>query len=135
MPFQVPQFIEHDPKILGPFTLKQSVYIGSALGICFFLYLSLGQTNFFLFVLVSGLVFGIAIALAFIKIEGLGVPLVIKNFINFTLNTKLYKWERKETPVFLPTKKSNKVEIKEEKTKLKIKKGGRIDQLNKKIYY
>ncbi len=135
MPFQVPQFIDHDPKILGPFTLKQSLYIGIALGISFFLYFSLAQTNFFLYVLVCGLVFGAAIALAFIKIEGLAIPLVIKNFINFNLNTKMYRWERKETPVFLPTKKSNKIEVKEEKTKLKIKKGGRIDQLNKKIYY
>ncbi|GMX58881.1 MAG: hypothetical protein MCSN_5350 [Candidatus Microsyncoccus archaeolyticus] len=135
MAFQVPQFIEHDPKILGPFTLSQSLYIGSALGISFLLYFSLAETNFFLYVLVSGLVFGIAIALAFVKIEGLKIPLVIKNFVNFNLNTKIYKWERKETPVFLPTKKSEKQEPVEEKTKLKIKPNGRIDDLNKKIYF
>jgi hypothetical protein len=95
----------------------------------------LAETNFFLYVLVSGLVFGIAIALAFVKIEGLKIPLVIKNFVNFNLNTKIYKWERKETPVFLPTKKSEKQEPVEEKTKLKIKPNGRIDDLNKKIYF
>lgn len=135
MVFQVPQFIEHDPKILGPFTLSQSLYIGIALGIAFLLYFSLAETNFFLYILICGLVFGIAIALAFVKIEGLKIPLVIKNFINFNLNTKIYKWERKETPVFLPTKKSEKQEPVEEKTKLKIKPNGRIDDLNKKIYF
>lgn len=135
MAFQVPQFIEHDPKILGPFTLSQSLYIGIALGIAFLLYFSLAETNFFLYILICGLVFGIAIALAFVKIEGLKIPLVIKNFINFNLNTKIYKWERKETPVFLPTKKSEKQEPVEEKTKLKIKPNGRIDDLNKKIYF
>lgn len=137
MQFQVPQFIEHDPKILGPFTLKQSMYIGSALGISFLLYFPMVQVdnNFFLYVLICGVLFGAAIALAFVKIEGLGIPLVLKNFVNFNINTKLYKWERKEAPVFLPTKKSEKTAIKEEKTKLKIKPHGRIEDLNKKIYF
>jgi hypothetical protein len=137
MQFQVPQFIDHDPKILGPFTLKQSMYVGSALGISFLLYFPMVQAsnNFFFYILICGALFGVAIALAFIKVEGLGIPLVIKNFVNFKLNTKLFKWERKETPVFLPTKKSDKVEPKEEKTKLIIKPHGRIEELNKKIYF
>jgi len=136
MAFQVPQFIEHDPKILGPFTLSQTLYVGSGLAICFLLYLFLAKDNFFLYVIICGIIMGAAIALAFIKVEGLRIPMVIKNFVNFNLNSKLYRWERKESPVFLPTKKSDKQEpVQEEKTKLKIKQGGRIDDLNKKIYF
>jgi len=137
MQFQVPQFIEHDPKILGPFTLKQSTYIGAALGLCFFLYFSLGKTHFFLYVLVCGALFGLSLALAFLKIEGLGIAAVSKNFFNFTVSSKIYRWDRKASPVFLPTRTSKKFveEKKEEKTKLSLKPSGKIEALSKKIFF
>jgi len=137
MQFQVPQFIEHDPKILGPFTLKQSLYIGVALGMCFFLYFSLGKSNFFLYILVCGALFASSLGLAFWKVEGLGISTVSKNFFNFTVGSKIYKWDRKESPVFLPTRTSKKSveEKKEEKTKLNLRPSGKIEALSKKIFF
>ncbi len=137
MQFQIPQFIEHDPKILGPFTAKQSIYIGLALGVCFFLYFTLGKSNFFLYIIVCGAVFGLALALAFWKVEGLNIVDVSKNFVNYNANTKIYKWDRKESPVFLPVKTSKKApeKEKEEKTNLKLKPSGKIEALNKKLFF
>jgi hypothetical protein len=137
MQFQVPQFIEHDPKILGPFTVKQSIYIGGAMGACFFLYFSLGKSNFFLYVIVCGALFASALGLAFLKVEGLGISTVSKNFFNFTVGSKIYKWDRKASPVFLPTRTSRKsVETKkEEKTKLTLRPSGKIESLSKKIFF
>lgn len=135
MDFRVPQFIEHDPKIMGPLTLNQAIYIGGAALICFFLNFSLGKTNFSLFIMICGLLLGSAIALAFVKIEGLTIPAAGKNFANYTINSKFFIWKRKQSPVFLSsTKKPEKEEKdKPESSPLKIKQSGKMDQLIKKI--
>ncbi len=38
MEFQVPQFTEHEAKILGPLTFRQIIYVGTGGGIGLFLY-------------------------------------------------------------------------------------------------
>lgn len=132
----MPQFIEHDPKILGPFTLKQTVYVGSALGICFLLYFTPLKTNsFFLYVLVCGLIFGGGLALAFWKIQGLAIPIVGKNFAEYSIAAKIFIWKRKEAPVFVSMEKEKKIEKKDDDKKsiLKVRQGGSIDQIMKKI--
>ncbi len=63
MNFQVPQFIEHEAKIVGPFTLKQFMYVGAAGGISLVLYFSAPRLVFILGTIVLG---GISLALAFI---------------------------------------------------------------------
>jgi len=55
----------------------------------------------FLYILVCGLIVGASLALAFIKVEGQGLPAVGKNFSRYAINSKLYIWKRKEFPVFL----------------------------------
>jgi hypothetical protein len=136
MDFRVPQFIEHDPKILGPLTLSQTMYVGTAFGICFVLYFTLGKQNIFLYVLVSALLIGASLGLAFIKIEGRGIPVVGKNFAVWTVNNKLFLWKRKQAPVFLSGLKQKIVseEKKEvEPSILKIRQTGKIEGLMKKI--
>ncbi len=112
MQVRVPQFIEHDPKLLGPFTMSQTIYIGAALFGTFILYVSIGSTNFFLFFVLSGGMFGVALFLAFYKVEGLSISSVIKNSIDFNMKTKLYLWKRRQIPVYLSLEKK-----KEDKTK------------------
>jgi hypothetical protein len=136
MPFQVPQFIEHDPKILGPFTVKQTMYVGSALFGMVILYFTYSKTNPPLFIGGSAVLFTIAFALAFIKIEGLMIPEVIKNFFVYNSTNKIYLWKRKESPVFLSAKKAENIEIKEEKNySLKLKPAGKVEGLSKKINF
>jgi hypothetical protein len=136
MDFRVPQFIEHDPKILGPLSLSQTMYVGTAFGICFVLYFTLGKQNVFLYILVSALLLGGSLALAFIKIEGRGVPVVGKNFAVWTMNNKLFLWKRKQAPVFLSSLKQRNVSEEKEQVKpsnLKIRQTGKIENLMKKI--
>jgi len=95
MNFQVPQFIEHEAKIVGPFTLKQFMYVGAAGGICLILYFSAPRLIFFLGVLILG---GISLALAFVKIGGRSLPIYLKNSFVFLLKPKVYLWQQKEMP-------------------------------------
>lgn len=135
MQYRVPQFIEHEAKILGPLNIKQSMTIGAVLVICFFLYFSIGQSNFFLFILLAGLLTGIALAISFYKIEGQALPAVMKNWMNFNIVPQLYLWRRKQSPVFLSTERERRdlTVTEKEKSPLKMKDNGKIEDLIRKI--
>lgn len=98
MPFVVPKFIEMEPKIVGPFTFRQFVYVGLAGAICFILYFSLGKTNFLLFLLLAIILMAGAMTLAFLKIEGRSLPTILKNFLMFSATPKIYIWKKKALP-------------------------------------
>jgi len=92
MEFTVPQFIEKEPKIFGPFTFKQFIYIGVAGGISIFLYFML---PFPVFLLVAVFLLGGAFALAFLRFGGISLPIVIKNAFVFLSRPKIYLWKKK----------------------------------------
>jgi hypothetical protein len=58
---------QHHSNFMGPFSPEQTPYIVVALFISFTLYLFIGESHFFLFLLTSIIVFAIAIVLAFYK--------------------------------------------------------------------
>ena len=91
MEFTIPQFIEKEPKIVGPFTLKQFVFIGFAGVLCFVFYYTL---PFGLFLILSAVILGIGISLAFLKINGASLPVVIKNMFYFVFKPKIYLWKK-----------------------------------------
>lgn len=93
MRFTIPQFIEHEAKIIGPLTFKQFIFVGIAALICFILYFSVSFDLFLLGCIVLG---GISIAFAFLKIEGIPLPQVVSNFLKFSFSPKKYLWEKKE---------------------------------------
>jgi hypothetical protein len=134
MQYRVPQLIEHEAKILGPLNIKQSLTVGGVLAICFFLYFMVGQTNFFLFLLIAAVLTGAALAISFAKVEGLGLTTVIKNWANFNINPKIFLWRRKQSPVYLSTERIRReIVVKEDKSPLKVKQEGKIGELIKKI--
>ncbi len=90
--FTVPKFIEHEAKIVGPFTFKQFVYIGIAGAICFVFYFTL---PFFIFILASIVVMLGGFALAFLKSGGRSLPILFKNFLGFSMSPKIYLWKKK----------------------------------------
>ncbi len=96
MRFTVPQFIEYEAKIVGPFTFKQFIYVGIAGAICFILYFTV---PFFIFLISCFVLGGGALTLAFLKIGGRGVPTIFGNFLRYTLAPKMYIWHKKEQPV------------------------------------
>lgn len=136
MRFTVPQFIEHEAKIVGPLTFKQFVYIGFAGAICFILYFSLGKTNFFLFLLLAMVLMSTAIGLAFLKIGGRSLPTILGSFLKFSFSSKMYLWKKKEAPIiiFKKVKKPKKEEKKEEEElPLKIAEKSLLKKLSTKI--
>ena len=90
--FTVPQFIEHEAKIVGPLTFKQFIFIGVAGAICFIFYFT---TPFFFFILATIVIMLGGFALAFLKSGGRSLPLVLKNFFRFSLAPKMYLWKHK----------------------------------------
>lgn len=135
MRFTVPQFIEHEAKIIGPLTFRQFIFIGIAGTICFFLYFSVAKTNFFLFLILSIFIFGIGAALAFLKIGGQSLPTILVNFFRFSLSPKLYIWNRKETLITVVKKVEIKKEAKEKEEgfPLKIAKDSRLKKIKNEI--
>ena len=90
--FTVPQFIEHEAKIIGPLTFKQFIFIGIAVAICFIFYFT---TPFFIFILATIFIMIGGVSLAFLKSGGRSFPVVLKNFFSFSFAPKIYLWKQK----------------------------------------
>jgi hypothetical protein len=133
MQFSVPQFIEHEAKIIGPLTFKQFIFIGAAGGICFILYFSIATINFFLFLVLAIVIFGLGAALAFLKIGGQDLLTIFKNFLGFNLSSKIYIWKKKEVPIAVFKKMEIKKELQEGKPLLKIVGESRLKKIRTKI--
>jgi hypothetical protein len=79
---------------------------------------------------------GLAFILAFVKIEGFPIPTVGKNLVNYSFNSKMFIWKRKQSPVFLSSTKrqeTNKNNKKPNPSPLKIKQAGKMEDLIRKI--
>lgn len=124
--FIVPQFIEKESKIIGPFTFKQFVFIGSAGLLCFILKSIVAEG---IFAPIAVIILGAAFALAFLKINRTPLPVVIKNFFFFNLKPRMFLWKRKTiSPKLI---KSVEKPVKEEKeSPLKVSKKSRIRNLS-----
>lgn len=96
MNFQTPQFIEQKAKIIGPLTLPQFLYVAAAVGLSF---IAFYVFNFFLWFMISVILVGIALSLAFVKVNGQEMPKVILAAINYLWHPRTYTWQRitKET--------------------------------------
>ena len=133
MQFTVPQFIEHEAKIIGPLTFKQFIFIGTAGTICFVLYFSIAEINFFLFLILSIIILGVGAALALLKIGGQGLPTILTNFLRFSLGSKIYIWKKKGAPITIFKKVEIKKEVKKEELPLKIAEKSQLKKIRNEI--
>jgi hypothetical protein len=93
MEHQIPQFIEVEDKVIGPFSIKQFIYIGGSLGLGFLLWSILPKViAFFIALPIMGLGFG----LAFYKHNGRPLVVTLENAFHFISSTKLYIWKKEE---------------------------------------
>ncbi len=97
MQYQVPQFIDVEDKIFGPFTLKQFIYMAGGAGLAFIIYILIG--NLLLSALPIVAVLGLSGALAFYKVYG-HFPLisVAEYAFKYYMSTKLYIWKKIDKP-------------------------------------
>ena len=101
--FQVPQFIEIEDKIIGPLTLRQFMYIGIAGIFSFFLFFLLKT---WIWVVFSTALFAVASTLAFIKINGQPMYVILAYAIKYFWQPRFYLWQR---PEFQSTKSETKI--------------------------
>lgn len=130
MEFTVPQFIEKEPKIVGPFTFKQFIFIGIAGGLCLFLFFVLPLP---IFIIIAIILLGGAFALAFLKIGKTSLPVFIKNFFIFLFKPRVYLWKKKISPPKFLRREKRELKLEKEELKkesdLKVTKGSKLDEL------
>ncbi|MEK7569426.1 MAG: PrgI family protein [Patescibacteria group bacterium] len=90
MQFKVPQFLEIEDKIFGPFTFKQFVYLVGGAGICFVLYRVLGFVLGAIPILAIG---GFAAMLAFYRPNGKPFLFMVESGFKYIFQSKLYIWK------------------------------------------
>lgn len=130
MRFTVPKFIEHEAKIVGPLTFKQFIFIGVAGAIGFILYFTVPLSIFLIASLILG---GGAMALAFLKIGGRSLPIILGNFLKFSISPKMFIWRKTEAPIKVFKKEKIKKEIAEEELPLKIAEKSQLKKLRTQI--
>lgn len=89
MRYQVPQFIEVEDKIFGPLTARQFIYLAGGGGVTLAAFSTLP-------IIWAGIIsmpfVGLAIALAFYKVNGQPFIKILENAFSFLIGKKLYLW-------------------------------------------
>lgn len=94
MQFLVPQFIERNPKIFGPFTFKQFIIIGSAIAISVGLFFVLPYNTF---IICAVVIIGLSAMFALLRAGGEPLPTYLKNLLLFSSTAKVYIWKKKNS--------------------------------------
>ena len=122
MQFKVPQFIDIEDKIFGPFTFHQFAYLIGGGGIIFVLYKSLPLwISIFLILPMAGL----TISLVFVKINSKPFVYYLEAAFTYMVSSKLYIWKQRlvkkgdtqEEEMKMPTAVSNVPMLSENKLK------------------
>ena len=92
MQFKVPQFLEIEDKIFGPFTFREFVYLAGGAGLCFTLYKLLGLV---LGVIPILAVAGITLALTFYHPNNKPFINMLESGFKYWTQSKLYIWKKR----------------------------------------
>lgn len=93
MRFQIPQFIDVEDKIFGPFTLKQFIYLagGASVGVvCVVLF------GVFFGLLIASPIIILSLALAFYKVNNRPFINFLESAFKYSTQKKLYIWKKEE---------------------------------------
>ena len=93
MQFKVPQFLDIEDKIFGPFTFRQFVYLAGGAGLCFILFRLLG-------LYIGGIpiiiVAGFSLALAFYRPNNKPFIFMLEAGMKYLMQNKLYIWQKQK---------------------------------------
>jgi hypothetical protein len=132
MRYTVPQFIEYEAKVVGPFTFGQFILIGMSAAVCFILYFMLPLT---VFLFACAIIMTLAFVFTLLKIGGRSIATTLGNFLKFNIGTKVYVWKKKEIPIMY-TKSELKKELEEKASEdlaLKISEKSQLKRIKTKI--
>lgn len=93
MRYQVPQFIDIEDKIIGPFTIKQFVYLAGGAGMSYIVYSLL--PIYIALVLVLAII-GLSLALAFYKVNNKPFIDFLEAAVLYYSKQNLYIWKKEE---------------------------------------
>ena len=116
MQFKVPQFLDIEDKIFGPFTFSQFVYLAGGGGLCFIIYKLLG---FLLGLIPMLLIIGISLALTFYRPNNKPLVNMLESGLKYAMQDKLYIWKRRKNK---PDPKAKEREMEERKEQQAIEK-------------
>ena len=93
MQFKVPQFIDIEDKVFGPFTFRQFAYLAGGAG---FVYLSFKFLPILLALVIAPIFAGLALALTFFKYNDKPFINVLESFFRFYMRSRLYLWHKQD---------------------------------------
>ncbi len=96
MKFQVPQFIEMEDKIFGPFSFKEFIYVIGGCGLSYIIYRFV--PFFYLAILLIIPVMSFSIALAFYKPNNKPFIDMVESALIYFSGYKLYVWKKRNKP-------------------------------------
>ncbi|MCX6753135.1 MAG: PrgI family protein [Candidatus Nomurabacteria bacterium] len=92
MQFKVPQFLDIEDKIFGPFTFRQFAYMAGGAGLCFVIYRT---TSLIVGIIPILAIAGFSLALTFYKINNKPFIFVLEAAFSYLFRDKLYIWKRR----------------------------------------
>jgi hypothetical protein len=94
MQFRVPQFIDIEDKVFGPFTLKQFGYLVGAGGVSFLIWTFIPIKFFAVLIIMP--VAGLFLALAFVKYNNRSFGEILESAFTYYTGAKIYTWKQPE---------------------------------------
>lgn len=91
MRFQVPQFIDVEDKIFGPFTFKQFLYLAGSAGMIFVILRIFPKLIAIPLIIV---VATLGLMLAFYKVNNQPFVRLLESMFQFSIHSKLYLWKK-----------------------------------------
>lgn len=91
MRFKVPQFIDIEDKIFGPFTFKQFMYLAGGAGLSYISYRVFPLYVALIFIAVFG---GLAVALTFVEINKKPFIYILEAWLRYVLDSKMFIWKK-----------------------------------------
>ncbi|MFA5751332.1 MAG: PrgI family protein [Candidatus Paceibacterota bacterium] len=92
MQFRVPQFLDIEDKIFGPFSFRQFVYLAGGAGLCYLFFKLFGLLIGGIPILIVG---GLSVALAFYRPNGKPFINMLEAGIKYAFQHKLYIWQQR----------------------------------------
>ena len=96
MRYQVPQFIEVEDKIIGPFTVKQFLYLVGGAGMSFIVYSFL---PLFIAILIIAAIAPLSLALAFYKVNNKPFIDFLESAFGYYTKGNLYIWKKEDKKI------------------------------------
>jgi hypothetical protein len=96
MQFKVPQFLEIEDKIFGPFTFREFAYLAGGAGLCYVFYKWLGLLAGAIPILLMA---GFALTLTFYRPNGKPFIVALEAGFKFFTQSKLYIWKKEQKKI------------------------------------